>query len=231
MVKSVGGEKAKDTIAYKALKIIAAIYQADNALTDLPKEELLIRRQKEVRPLVEAFFDWVRVQTSLVSAQSETGRGLAYCLNQEEYLKVFLDNTQIPLDNNASERVIRPFCIGKRNWHLIDTMRGANASAIIYFIAETAKANNLRPYEYFTYILAELPKTRTTPGKSACKADAMVKGTSGKLYSKTINFRHRQGGGFYRTVRRVMRLPQVYRSKKIVIISVNVLLKLPSSML
>ncbi|MBQ0100784.1 MAG: IS66 family transposase [Lachnospiraceae bacterium] len=158
VVKSVGEEKAKDTIAYKALKIIAAIYQADNALTGLSKEELLTRRQKEVKPLVEAFFEWARVQTSLVSAQSETGKGLAYCLNQEKYLKVFLDNARVPMDNNASERAIRPFCVGKHNWHLIDTIRGAKASAIVYSLVETAKANNLKPYEYFTYILTELPK-------------------------------------------------------------------------
>ena len=158
VVKSVDEEKAKDTVAYKALKIIAAIYQADNALADLPEEELLSRRKKEVRPLVEAFFEWARVQTTLVSAQSETGKGLAYCLNQEKYLKVFLDNARVPMDNNASERAIRPFCVGKHNWHLIDTIRGAKASAIVYSLVETAKANNLKPYEYFTYILTELPK-------------------------------------------------------------------------
>ena len=61
------------------------------------------------------------------------------------------------MDNNASERAIRGFCIGKKNWEMIDTINGATSSAIIYSIAETAKANNLKPYEYFEYLLTQIP--------------------------------------------------------------------------
>ena len=61
------------------------------------------------------------------------------------------------MDNNASERAIRGFCIGKKNWEMIDTINGATSSAIIYSIAETAKANNLKPYEYFEYLLTKIP--------------------------------------------------------------------------
>lgn len=76
-----------------------------------------------------------------------------YALNQEKYLKVFLEDGEVPIDNNASERAIRGFCIGKKNWEVIDTINGAKTSAIIYSIAETAKANNLKPYEYFKHLL------------------------------------------------------------------------------
>ena len=62
------------------------------------------------------------------------------------------------MDNNASERAIRGFCIERKNWQLIDTIRGAENSAIIYSIAETAKANDLKPYEYFEHLLTEIPK-------------------------------------------------------------------------
>lgn len=61
------------------------------------------------------------------------------------------------MDNNAAERAIRPFCIGKKNWIFMDTLKGAEASAIIYSIVETAKANNLKLYDYLKYILEELP--------------------------------------------------------------------------
>ena len=64
----------------------------------------------------------------------------------------------MPMDNNTNERAIRGFCIGRKNWQLIDTIRGAENSAIIYSIAETAKANDLKPYEYFEYLLTEIPK-------------------------------------------------------------------------
>lgn len=62
------------------------------------------------------------------------------------------------MDNNASERAIRGFTIGRKNWQVIDTINGANSSAIIYSIAETAKENNLRPYEYFEHLLTEISK-------------------------------------------------------------------------
>ena len=73
----------------------------------------------------------------------KTSNGFEYSLNQEEYLRTFLDDPYVPFDNNAAEQAIRPFCIGKKNWVLIDTIRGAQNSAIAYSIAETAKANKL----------------------------------------------------------------------------------------
>ena len=62
------------------------------------------------------------------------------------------------MDNNASERAIRGFCIGKKNWQVIDTINGAKTSAVIYSIAETVKSNNLKPYEYFKYLLTVIPE-------------------------------------------------------------------------
>ena len=94
----------------------------------------------------------------LMPANGKLREGFTYALNQERYLKVFLTDGDVPIDNNASERAIRGFCIGKKNWQVIDTINGAASSAIIYSIAETAKANNLRPYDYFEYLRTELPK-------------------------------------------------------------------------
>ena len=85
-------------------------------------------------------------------------KAYTYILNQEKYLRVFLEDGEVPIDNNASERAIRGFCIVKKNWQMIDTIKGAHSSAIIYSIAETAKANNLKPYDYFVYLLEEIPK-------------------------------------------------------------------------
>ena len=90
--------------------------------------------------------------------KSETGEGLSYSVSQEPYLRAFLDNGDIPLDNSACERAIRPFCVGRKNWNIIDTVAGAQASAIAYSIAETAKANGLNPYQYFKHLLTEVPQ-------------------------------------------------------------------------
>ena len=158
IVKTQGVEQSKGTLAYEALRQIAAIYKLDNELENLDFDERVIQRRLIVKPLVEAFFVWVKAHVHETPEKSETNKGLIYCINQEQYLKIFLDHGDIPLDNNATESVIRGFCIGKKNWRLIDTIHGAKASAIAYSIAETAKANNLKPYFYFKHLLTEIPK-------------------------------------------------------------------------
>ena len=157
-VKALPKQKQKDSRAYLALTMIQAIYQEEKQLKDLPAGERKDRRQLSVKPMVEAYFTWVRENLPKVPPKSKTWEGFHYSLNQEKYLKVFLDDGEVPMDNNAAEQSIRGFCIGKKNWVMIDTIAGAKASAIIYSIAETAKANNLKPYDYFEYLLTEIPK-------------------------------------------------------------------------
>ena len=157
-VKALPKQKQKDSCAYLALTMIQAIYRGEKQLKDLPAGERKNRRQLSVRPLVEAYFTWVRENLPKVPQKSKTWEGFNYSLNQEKYLKVFLDDGEVPMDNNAAEQSIRGFCIGKKNWVMIDTIAGAKSSAIIYSIAETAKANNLKPYDYFEYLLTEIPK-------------------------------------------------------------------------
>ena len=157
-VKALPKQKQKDSRAYLALTMIQAIYREEKQLKDLPAGERKNRRQLSVKPLVEAYFTWVRENLPKVPQKSKTWEGFNYSLNQEKYLKVFLDDGEVPMDNNAAEQSIRGFCIGKKNWVMIDTIAGAKSSAIIYSIAETAKANNLKPYDYFEYLLTEIPK-------------------------------------------------------------------------
>lgn len=111
-----------------------------------------------VKPLVNGFFDWCREEKEKVRSAGKTSEGINYCLNQEKYLRVFLSDPEVPLDNNPAERAIRPFCVGKKNWILIDTIHGAEASAILYSLTETAKANNLKPFNYIKHLLTEIPK-------------------------------------------------------------------------
>ena len=151
-------ELAHETVAHKALVQIAAIYKAEEALKDLTAEERYDRRQREVKPLVEAYFAWVHEQDPATILSQKTRDGLNYSMNQEKYLKVFLEDGNIPIDNSATERAIRPFTIGRANWHIIDTVHGAEASAIIYSLVETAKANKLKIYEYLKHLLTEIPK-------------------------------------------------------------------------
>ena len=148
----------KQSVLYLIMNQIRAIYREEGKLSGLSSDERTAKRQLVVKPLVDAFFAYLKQNSDRVPKSGKTKEAFTYALNQERYLRVFLENGDVPMDNNASERAIRGFCIGKKNWEMIDTVNGATSSAIIYSIAETAKANQLKPYEYFEYLLTEIPK-------------------------------------------------------------------------
>lgn len=148
----------------------------------LPPSERKKRRKTLVKPLVDTFFEWCRNSIDRVPPSSETADGIKYCINQEKYLRVFLDDPQIPLDNNLAEQSIRPFCVGKKNWKLIDTVHGAKASAILYSIVETAKANDristitsntcLQRFQSTWMIQISISSTHYCRGQSSCLQNA-----------------------------------------------------------
>ena len=146
----------KESNAFLLMKQIQAIYREEGKLKDLSSDERLKQRQTVIKPLVDAFFAYLK--TIKVSKKDKFGDAVGYALNQEKYLRVFLTDGDVPIDNNASERAIRGFCNGKKNWQMIDTIHGAKSSAIIYSIVETAKANNLKPFDYVQHLLEEIPK-------------------------------------------------------------------------
>ena len=148
----------KQSVLYLIMNQIRAIYREEGKLSGLSSDERTAKRQLGVKPLVDAFFAYLKQNSDRVPKSGKTKEAFTYALNQERYLRVFLENGDVPMDNNASERAIRGFCTGKKNWEMIDTVNGATSSAIIYSIAETAKANQLKPYEYFEYLLTEIPK-------------------------------------------------------------------------
>ena len=161
-VKAIGkgnAEAIRSSIGYKALTRIGAIYKLEGALKALSPEERLKERQTSIKPLVEEYFAWVKQVLADKTAlpKGKAAQGLQYSINQEEYLKVFLTDGEVPIDNSASERALRNFTVGRKNWVTINTVRGAQASAIIYSITETARANDLNVYYYIRYLLSGLP--------------------------------------------------------------------------
>lgn len=156
-IKALSKARRKDALAYLALKQIQAIYREEDKLADETAEERLQQRQLIIKPMVDAYFAWVKENINKVPSKGKTHNGFTYSINQEKYLRVFLEDGEVPIDNNTAEQSIRSFCIGKKNWVMIDTIAGAESSAIIYSIAETAKANKLKPYDYFEHLLSEIP--------------------------------------------------------------------------
>ena len=160
-IKAMGrgnAEAVKASVAYKALIRIGAIYDLEGTLKNLSPQERLKERQTSIKPLVEEYFAWIKdiFRQGLVLPKSETAKDLAYSINQEEYLKVFLTDGEVPIDDSSSERALRNFTIDRKNWMTINTVRGAQASAIIYSITETARANGLNVYYYIKHLLEQL---------------------------------------------------------------------------
>lgn len=145
-------------IADEAIRRIAAIYHIDNMYKSTSPEKVLDNRQQSVKPLVDAYFVWVKKQLDnpALDRSSALTKALNYSVNQEPYLRTFLECPEVPLDNNDAERSIKKFCVGKHSWHIIESKKGAKASAMMYSIAETAKANQLNPFTYFEYLMEQL---------------------------------------------------------------------------
>ena len=82
---------------------------------------------------------------------------MRYSLNQKEHLMAYLDNGEVPISNNLAENAIRPFTLGRKNWLFCDTPKGAETSAVVYSLVESAKANGIEPFAYLQHVLLQLP--------------------------------------------------------------------------
>ena len=91
---------------------------------------------------------------------------MTYAQNQKSYLFAFLDHGEVEISNNFAENAIRPFAVGRKNWLFSDTAKGAESSAIVYTLVETAKANGLDPYAYLFQLLEELPCLGRDPSQN-----------------------------------------------------------------
>ena len=118
-------------------------------------------RQNVVRPLLEEYFCWLKTIHPEKGSKLEVA--VRYSLNQAQQLTAFLDAPEIPISNNLAENAIRPFVVGRKNWLFCDSVKGAESSAIVYSIVETAKANNLEPYDYLLMVLSLLPGEGKSP--------------------------------------------------------------------
>ena len=156
IVKALGTENSDGLIAAKAADQISKIFHLDNQLNDATKSERRKQRRQKLKPLVDNFFAWAKTSIQKLPSGSNTAKALQYSINQEQFLRVFLDDPDVPMDNNRAEQAIRPFTISRKNWVAMNSTHGAKASAMIYSIVETARANNLTVQSYLEYLLTEL---------------------------------------------------------------------------
>jgi transposase len=158
-------EHAADSHARIALDFIRELYLIERLLWDMehpasPEERLRVRTEHSA-PIIAKFHAWLEALAPQVLPQSLLGKAVHYTLGQWPKLTVFLNHGEVPLDNNRLENCIRPFVIARKGWLFSDTVPGARASASLYSLVETAKANNVEPHAYLSLLFAQLPYAKT----------------------------------------------------------------------
>ncbi len=153
--------KKGTSLSDQALSVIQTLYAVEKEIKDQPIATRLERRSRQSKPILDQFFCWLEKHLGAVPPQSKLGQALGYTLRQWPSLTVYCQDGRLSIDNNFVENAIRPFAIGRKNWLFSDSQNGAEASSIIYSIAQTAKANGLNLNLYFRTILEKIPFAKT----------------------------------------------------------------------
>ena len=138
-------------------ELINLLFAVEEQIKDLSFEEKKEKRLEASKPILEAFWSWVEKTSALPTTNEKLTKALTYATNQREGLEMFLTDGRIPLSNNLCEANIKPFATARRAWLFADSQRGAKATAILYTLVESGKANQLDIYEYLKYLLEEMP--------------------------------------------------------------------------
>jgi transposase len=151
------GKKAKAGRATKGLAFIQRLYSIEKLARELTPETRFTLRQEQAVPVLEEIRVWLDSSLPEVPPQSAVGKAINYLHGQWEKLVRYTEDGRLDIDNNAAERAIRPFVIGRNNWLFSDTIKGAQSSARLYSLILTAKANGHEPYRYLCHVFKELP--------------------------------------------------------------------------
>lgn len=153
--------KGKTGKADMALGLIQKLYAAEKISKDKTFDERFKIRQVQSKPVIEKLKQWLEKTLQNTPPKTTLGKALYYLHNQWPRLVAYLEDGSLPIDNNRAENSIRPFVIGRKNWLFSSSQAGARASANLYSLIETAKANNLEPYAYLKQIYTLLPQAET----------------------------------------------------------------------
>lgn len=153
--------KGKAGKADQGLAFIQSLYRIEQTLKNKTTKEKFMVRQQQSQLILDKLNAWMEKTLPQTPPQSPIGKALYYLHNQWPHLINYVRDGDYPIDNNAAENAIRPFVIGRKNWLFSASQKGAVASANLYSIIETAKANGLEPYVYLKRIFTELPKAKT----------------------------------------------------------------------
>jgi len=145
--------------AHEALGRIGKLYAVERELRtlQLSPQDFLEKRKASILPILQSFKEWLDSKADQTVPSSYLGKAVNYSLNEWQKLIRYLDSPYLTPDTNYIENAIRPFVIGRKNWLFSGSPVGAHASATIYSLIETAKANGIEPYRYLRHIFEKLP--------------------------------------------------------------------------
>lgn len=153
--------KGKRGLANEAIGLIGVLYGIERDFKKATDQERFLARQERSVPALAALYAWMQRMLPQVTPKSALGTALSYMRDQWSMLIRYPERGDLPIDNNRCENAIRPFVLGRKAWLFSDTVAGAKASAVIYSLIETAKANGLEPYHWLRQVLRELPGAKT----------------------------------------------------------------------
>ena len=155
------GKGKKTGIAPHALALIRKLYRIEKQARGFAPEERKKHRDTYARPVLEKLREWLDIHLPQVPPKTATGEALSYLDAQWDKLIRYLDDGRLEIDNNLTENAIRPFVVGRKNFLFSQSVRGVTASASLYSLIETAKANGLEPYAYLREVFTRLPAAAT----------------------------------------------------------------------
>jgi transposase len=145
--------KGKTGKANWALNQIQKLYRIETRIKDKTAQDKQTIRQQQSKPLLAQFKAWLDKSANEIPPKTALGKAVTYSLNQWPKLIRYTEDGNLNIDNNRAERAIKPFVIGRKNWLFSHTAKGAKASATLYSVIETAKANGIIPFDYLMYLL------------------------------------------------------------------------------
>jgi hypothetical protein len=157
-VETLKKEDRENSNAAKGLEFCNELYEIEKEIADLSYDEKLKVRQEKSKEVLDAFLCWA--ETINAAPKSKLGTAINYLKNNEKYLRRYMEDGRLEIDNNRAERSIKPFVMGRKNFLFANTESGARGSAVMYSIIETAKENSLDPYKYLTYIFTKAPNLK-----------------------------------------------------------------------
>ena len=153
--------RKKHASAFQMLGLIGKLYQIERQIKDASAQQKQRIRQQQAKPILDKIRHWLDKQIPRVVPGTDLGKAIRYTDRLWDKLSLYITDGNIPIDNNPAENAIRPFVVGRKNWLHAGSPRGAKASAMIYTLIETAKANKQEPRQYLAQLFERLPKAKT----------------------------------------------------------------------